>query len=552
VSSTGQVTAELVRDWVHHAVSGLSAARERIDALNVFPVPDGDTGTNLYFTVESAAESVETCCQGSPADGRPATGADAARAMAMGAFLGARGNSGVILSQILRGVGEVMAELNEGALDGAAVHRLLHRGSDLAYESVAHPVEGTILTVIREASDAAGRASESVRDGSSDALAVLEEAITAGEEALERTPSMLEALRLAGVVDAGGQGLLVVLHALAQAMSGAPRPEMTVHGGSGSAQMSEAVAHAVGPEYDGPAFEVMYLLDAEDGRVPELRAELDALGDSLVVVGGDGLWNVHVHVDDAGAAIEAALEIGRPHRIRVTHLQSVDRADVQIRGGQRRLVAVAHGPGIASLLSDAGVEVVHARAGVRSSVQEILEAIERASAGEVVVLPSDQDTASAAELAADQARDRGLRSAVIPTRSIVQTLAAVAVHVPDAHFDDDVIAMTRAAGATRYGAVTVASRAALTTVGPCAPGDVLGLVDGDIVVISAAVPDALQELLTGMLAIGGELVTVVFGADASASLRDDLVEWLTATFPFAEVVAVDGGQSLWPVIVGVE
>jgi dihydroxyacetone kinase-like predicted kinase len=300
--------------------------------------------------------------------------------------------------------------------------------------------------------------------------------------------------------------------------------------------------------YEGPAYEVMYLLEADD--VDPLRDELDALGDSLVVVGGDGLWNVHVHVDDAGAAIEAGLRVGRPHRIRVTYLQTVSEPESGSTG--RGIVAVAHGPGIAELLEGLGVTIVPAVPRRRPSTAELLGAIRQSHADEVVVLPSDKDTRAVAEAAAEQARSAGVRVSVIPTRAIVQTLAAVAVHDPAARFDDDVVAMTRAAGATRYGAVTIASRRALTTAGACEAGDVLGLVDGDIVLVGSDVDETIRDLLSGMLAIGGELTTLVWGVDAPPGLREGVTRWIEERFPLVEVAEFDGGQPLWPLIIGVE
>jgi DAK2 domain fusion protein YloV len=531
------VSSTLVREWVQRALSDLGDARADIDALNVFPVPDGDTGTNLYLTMESACAAVEECW----AEGEPDVAA-AAKALATGALLGARGNSGVILSQILRGTSEVLAGVTEGSvLDGSIVHRLLARAADLGYEAVARPVEGTILTVARSAAEAAG---VTVARGSSDASAVISAASDAARDALERTPELLESLRQAGVVGAGGRGLVVVLDALTEVVTGVRRPGPGPHVPLPRPVDTEASHH-----YGGPAYEVMFLLDADDAAVPGLRERLDALGDSLVVVGGDRLWNVHVHVDDAGAAVEAALAVGRPYRIRITHLEPVvDREPRAVRA----LVTVVHGPGIADLLGAAGVTLVPAKPRQRPSTAELLAGIEQAHADEVVVLPSDKDTRAVAEAAAEQARATGVRVAVIPTRSIVQTLAAVAVHDPDARFDEDVVAMTRAAGATRYAAVTIASRAALTTAGPCEVGDVLGLVDGDIVIVGTDVAEVAREILGRMLAIGGELVTLVPGQDAGPDLRDDLADWVAVQHPLVEVIVHDGGQPLWPLIMGVE
>ncbi len=536
------VSSALVRDWAQRALTSLGEARAEIDALNVFPVPDGDTGTNLYLTMESALESVDECWPCTTGS-EPTVGA-AAKALSTGALMGARGNSGVILSQLLRGTGEVLSGLHDGApLDGEMIRDLLRRGADLSYQAVARPVEGTILTVARAAADSAAA---SVEAGVRDAAGVVAAAAQGAQEALERTPEMLESLRLAGVVDAGGRGLVVVLDALAEVVSGIRRPVARVPHAAATTPMS----HDPAESYDGPAYEVMFLLEAEDSAVSVLTSELDDLGDSLVVVGGDRLWNVHVHADDAGAAIEAAIRAGRPYRIRITHLEVVTAHETPVEN--RAIVAVTHGPGVATLLEEAGVTIVPAVARQRPSTAELLGAIRQTHATEVVVLPSDKDTRAVAEAAAEQARSEGVRVFVIPTRSIVQTLAAVAVHDPSARADADVVSMTRAAGATRYAAVTIASRQALTTVGPCEVGDVLGLVDGDIVIVGQSVADVTRELLVGMLAIGGELVTLVAGLDADRDLTDELPEWLGERYPLVDVTVYDGGQPLWPMIMGVE
>jgi DAK2 domain fusion protein YloV len=526
------VSSALVLDWLDRARAALAGERAQIDALNVFPVPDGDTGTNLYLTVESASLAASQACGAGTG-----TTAEAARAAATGALLGARGNSGVILAQMLRGVGEVLGTLAEGdVLEVDSVRAMLRRAADLAYESVSRPVEGTMLTVARAAADAADAVTHA------GVAATVVAAAEGARVALARTPDQLEALRMAGVVDAGGRGVVVVLEALAGLASGAPAP---IEPADASAA-ARAAATAESRSYGGPAYEVMFLLDADDGAVASLRAQLDTLGDSLVVVGGDRLWNVHVHVDDAGAAIEAALAVGRPYRLRITYLEPVR------PGRGRALVAVAHGPGVADLLRQCDVEVVPAAPAHRPSTAELLDAIRLTHAAEVAVLPSDSDTRAVAEQAAAAAREEGVRVSVIPTRAVVQTLAAVAVHDADAAFDEDVVAMTRAAGATRYAAVTVASRAALTTVGPCEPGDVLGLVDGDIVAVGDDLATVARDLLARMLAVGGELVTLVPGIEATSDLREDLVEWVERTYPLVEVVAYDGGQPLWPLILGVE
>lgn len=520
-----------LRLWARVSLDALGEARATIDALNVFPVADGDTGTNMYLTLESACAAVEE--RWSEAG---ASLADVASGLATGALLGARGNSGVILAQVLRGIADVAAAVPEGAdFDADVVRAGLRRAADGAYSAVAEPVEGTILTVAREAAEAAEAYPGADLDG------LLEAVTAAAHDALARTPDLLPVLKDAGVVDSGGQGLVVVYDSLLDVVTGVRR-----HHDLPKPRVITSTRHRHHIEAS-PAFEVMYLFDGDAAAARELQDRLRGLGDSLVVTGSTPLWNVHVHVHDAGAAIEAALDIGRPHRLRVTHL--VEARPAVLPSG-RSIVAVAHGPGVASLLAESGVIVVPAQPGRRPSTGEILDGVSRAGTDEVIVVPSDSDTIRVAEVAAEQARHRGIRVAVLPSRSVVQTLAGVAVHDPSARFDDDVVAMTRAVSATRYGAVTIASRAALTSAGPCEVGDVLGLADGDIVEIGSEIPVVARDLLGRMLSAGAELVTIVTGVDDVDA--EDLEDWLGLTHPTVDVVRIDGGQPLWPLILGVE
>jgi dihydroxyacetone kinase-like predicted kinase len=301
----------------------------------------------------------------------------------------------------------------------------------------------------------------------------------------------------------------------------------------------------------GGAYEVMYLLDGEDAAAHVLRAALADLGDSVVVVGGGGLWNVHVHADDVGAAVEAGIVAGRPHRIRVTDLR-VEAASRRARPQGRAVVAVAHGPGTAALLEAAGAVVVRATPRVAPSTAELLEAVRQAGVDEVVLLPSESDIRPVAEAAAIKARDEGIRVAVVPTRSIVQTLAAVAVHEPSARIEDDVVAMTNASRATRYGGVSIASREAFTSAGLCHVGDVLGIVEGDVIEIGDAVDDVAARVLGRLLSTGGELVTILRGTEADDVVATTVSRRVRREHPGVEIVVYDGGQPYWPLILGVE
>ncbi len=565
----GTIELAVVQRFVEIATDALAHAREEIDALNVYPVPDGDTGTNMFLTVSAAREAL------AQATAEPATDAadpaalrsTALAACSRGALLGARGNSGVILSQMLGAICHRLAAARPGERNAVVMAEALERAADASYAAVGTPVEGTMLTVVRAAADAArARAG----DPSARSRDVFTAAAAAAREALARTPEQLPALREAGVVDAGGRGVSVILDAAETVLTGRrPAPVTRPRGPLGSHHIP--VPHPVTTgdlTADGPSYEVMYLLDAEEDRIPALRKALAALGDSLVVVGDEGLWNVHVHVDDVGAAIEAGIEAGRPHRVRVTHFaEQVARAAEQGHGSRegRRIVAVAAGPGLAALFEEAGATVVAGGPGRRPSAGELLEAITGCGAAEVVVLPNDGDSVRTAEIAARTAEeDHGLRVTVIPTRVQVQGLAALAVHEPGRAFDQDVLEMTATARHARHGAVTVAARRAITMAGPCEPGDVLGVVEGDF----ALVGDDLLAVATGVLdrliGGGGELVTIVAGtvdpaehASAYAGLDPtDLAArcaaWVEAQHPAVDVVVYDGGQERYQLLVSVE
>jgi uncharacterized protein len=532
--------AHVVLRWCRAALAGLADAREEIDALNVYPVPDGDTGTNLYLTLESATLAAEQVCADAPS---PQMG-PVLQAVARGALLGARGNSGVILSQMLRGVAEVLGNGDDSRPEPVAFADALVRAADAGYAAVADPVEGTILSVARAAADAA-RTSAAADDATLPHVALV--AARAAREALARTPDQLEILRRSGVVDAGGRGLTVVLDAFDTVLTGRrqlayPRPV----GG----HLVPAVA-ATEPIAQSPAYEVMYLLEAPDDTVPALKAALEPLGDSLIVVGGAPLWNVHVHVDDVGAAIEAGIAAGRPYRIRVTHLAAQTARPATSATG-RALVAFAAGDGLAALFESAGAIVVRTPVGRRPSTAEMLEAVRRGAGGEVVILPNERDGIPVAEAAAAEARAEGFRVAVIPTRAQVQGIAATAVHEPARPFDADVVAMTTAAGHTRHGAVTVAAREAATSAGVCRPGDILGVVEGDFALIGSDLLTVAVEVVERMLAAGGELVTLVTGAEAADGLADGVVKAVHDRHPEVDTVVYDGGQPRYPLLLGVE
>jgi DAK2 domain fusion protein YloV len=512
-----------------------------IDALNVFPVPDGDTGTNLLLTMRAACAALDDLDPG-------AATVEVAQVAAAGSLAGARGSSGVILSRFLHGLAAGLAADARGQRqEGAALQAALSTASDAAYAALSDPVEGTILSVARAAAKFARDADPE------DVVAVARAAVVGARDELGRTTAQLPALAAAGVVDAGGQGLVVVLDALVDVLTGTdtlPSPKVATTPGASGSSIAGKTAFA---------YEVQYLLDAADDRLPDLRARLSALGDSVAIVSGDRVHNVHVHVDDVGAAIEAGIDVGRPHRITVTRFaDQSDACEQPVAPPEASMaidaciVAVSPSGGLADLFRAGGALPVEPSPDPAKVASTLVAAAQALAATSVVLLPNARDLVDAAYEAAAASRAAGRAATVVPTRSPMQGLAALAVHDPRRRSDDDAVAMSAAAAATRYAAVTKSAYDALTSAGPCHAGDMLGLIDDDVAVIGDDVAAVARELIDRMLIGGGELVTVVAGADAPSGLATALADYVQATRPTVETVVHDGGQPTFPILIGVE
>ncbi|MET8800692.1 DAK2 domain-containing protein [Nocardia sp. NPDC004568] len=563
--------AELLA-WGRLCVAALEQRRAEIDALNVFPVPDSDTGTNLLATMRAAVAEAQRSASG--ADGepdRPPAGVVAA-ALARGATAGARGNSGIIVSQVLRGFADATVD---AGLTEPTYRTALARAAALVRGSLSDPVEGTILTVLDRAGAAAQHCAEP------GLAAVVRAGADAAARALEDTRDQLAVLRDAGVVDAGARGLLVLLDGLVTVVTG----ETPARAEYRPADIRTPPAR---PE-SAQRYEVMYRIDG--GRADlagALRSRLAALGDSVVVAAdGTGGWSVHVHCADAGAAVEAGLAVGRPVAIRIEHLteiparggitghsgphsggavvtgvraaadsrQAHDRAARQISGrigepADRGVLAVASGAGAAALFEAGGAVVLNAGQTLDSAV--LLAAVRQLPHREVLVLPNGALPAHGLVAVGAAARDARRDVLLLPSASMVQGLAALAVHDRARIAVDDAFTMSEAAASTRWGALRRAAGRALTMVGTCAPGDGLGLVGHDVVVIDRDPRAAGQTLLDRMLGLGGELVTLLVGAAAPDGLADDLARHIGDEFPGVEVTVYAGGQQGDLIQIGVE
>jgi DAK2 domain fusion protein YloV len=521
----------------------LRAHQERLNRLNVYPVPDGDTGTNMALTLEAvAAELAEV----GEEDDMPGL----CRAISHGSLMGARGNSGVILSQVLRGLSERLR--GDPAVEAKGLAEALAAASEAAYQAVMRPVEGTILTVARVAAEAA---QEAAAEPNASLVSVLERSAAAAEDALERTPELLPVLAEAGVVDAGGAGFVLLLDVLLHVAAGRPVPEPELVAAA-VPQRSRAGAadHNPADGEEGSSdlrYEVMFFLEAPDESLSAFKETWATVGDSIVVVGGDGLWNCHIHTDDIGAAIEAAIEAGRPRNIRVTDLAEQVEEERWVRQELSRettpgrctgVVAVAAGKGAVDILRSLGVATVVAGGqSMNPSTAELVQAIEATAAEGVVLLPNNKNVIPVAERAAPLA-SKPVR--VVPTASLAEGFAAVVGYDPDADPAANAEAMAKSAEQVVWGEVTWAVRDASTPAGPVRQGEHMGLLGYDIVAVAPDLAEAASSLLDRLVEPEHELVTVVTGEAATEEATRRITEWLEANRPEAAVEVLEGGQPL--------
>jgi DAK2 domain fusion protein YloV len=530
----------------------LRAHQEELNRLNVYPVPDGDTGTNMALTIESVVAELEA--SGATDDGMRAV----CSAIAHGSLMGARGNSGVILSQVLRALADTFSPLD--AVGAPAVVAGLRRAADAAYQAVLRPVEGTMLTVVRSTAESVEYA---IAEGGATLETVLERATAAARAAVVRTPELLPVLKDAGVVDAGGRGFELLVASWLNVVTGRPLPRPEV------VAVPAAVEAHLHPDASGLRYEVMYLLHADDDDVPQLRRAWAALGDSIVVVGGDGVWNCHVHTNDIGGAVEAGIAVGRPEKIRVTDLleqvedlveaawirEHVAEAGTHAAPGvaepvETGVVAVAVGEGLRRLLVSLGVQhVVAGGQSMNPSTAQILEAVEQCAATGVVVLPNNHNIVPVANQVPGLT-DRPVD--VVPTTAVVEALSALVVYDADAPLADNVAAMSEAAARVRSGEVTQAVRDSVAACGPIRRGDWIAITREGVRAAQASPLDAVVALVADLVDDDSELVTLIAGAEARPADVARIEEHVLRAHPHVELELHQGDQPLYPYLVGVE
>jgi hypothetical protein len=522
---------ETLRELARGALASLELSRQRIDDLNVYPVPDGDTGTNLALTTRGIVDALDA----TSATDRPT----AAREVTRAALMSARGNSGVILSQIVRGAAEVLGTAQ--TIDSAAVARAFRGASDEAYRAVRKPVEGTMLTVIRELADAAEE-SEEVAPAE-----LLKRLVERGDEAVARTPGQLEVLREAGVVDAGGAGLVELVRGLAATASGEPLAEPPA--------LDEPALGSVHQEPSRFRYCTTFVVEGDGLDAQALETELEQLGDSLLVVGDPEALKIHVHTDDPGAALSLGTGVGTIEGVEIADMrrqteQREQRLLSALPGGASRsgVVAVVAGEGNHRLFEALGAErVIEGGQTMNPSTADLLEAVDAVAADEVVLLPNNKNVV----MAADQAsRVAGKPVHVVPTESIPAGLTALVAFNAERSAEENAAAMSEAARHIATGEVTVASRDATVDGVQVRAGNYLALLDGSAVAAGPSFDEVTRAVLERLLAEPRDVLTVITGEGAPP--LNGVLDEVAAQHPELELDVHDGGQPHYPVLLSAE
>jgi DAK2 domain fusion protein YloV len=535
-----------LRHLMMAALIGLEQHAEQVNALNVFPVPDGDTGTNMLLTLRAAVSAIAH-------DERTAIGEVAAK-LAHGALHGSRGNSGTVLSQLLSGIAEVLRGATE--LDAALLVRAFRRAVEMAYATFPQPVEGTILTVARAVSDATARAAAHT----SDLRRIFRAGLESGRRALAETPRLLPILAQAGVVDSGGQGLIVILEGMARLFD--ERDDAAATLSTPAALSAEALdaAFALSEEADedGFGYDVQYMLYGENLDVDAIRAAISAMGSSPIVVGTPEAVKVHVHVPDPSVPLAYGESLGKLSDVVVEDMEAQSGAYRAARLAAERtaeiaVVSVVYGEGMSRVFRDLGAQLLHGGQTMNPSVGEFLDAMRAAATARIILLPNNPNVIVTAQQAAKLAeRELGCTVAVVPTRSLPQGVAAMVAWQADGDFGEVRAAMTDAAQRVRTGEVTTATREVHLNGLDVQSGQIIGLLDDQLVSVGQTAERVLLDLLAQAQANAYEVITLYYGERVAIAEAEAAAEAVRARYPEQEVTVLYGGQPYYHYIIGIE
>lgn len=551
------ITTSLFQEMVQAGATRLNKQAEYVNSLNVFPVPDGDTGTNMGMTIENGAKEVS--------DRSASTVGEAAGIFAKGLLMGARGNSGVITSQLFRGFSQSVKDKEE--LDGAALAAAFQSGVEVAYKAVMKPVEGTILTVSRGAAIGAKKKAESTND----AVEVMRAALEGAKTALAKTPDMLPVLKEVGVVDSGGQGLVFIYEGFLSALTGefiaseefqatpATMSEMI------NAEHHKSVAGHVATEdiKFGYCTEIMVALKqgptyVKDFDYDEFRNYLNNLGDSLLVVNDDEIVKVHVHTEDPGLVMQEGLKYGSLVKVKVDNMRNQHEAQVEKEERQAKpveekeyaIIAVVAGDGLADIFKAQGVDyIISGGQTMNPSTEDFVKAVEELNARNIIILPNNKNILMAAQSAAEVIDQP---AAVVETKTIPQGLTSLLAFDESKSIEENYERMSASLGDVVSGSVTTAVRDTTIDGLEIHENDNLGMVDGKIVVSNPDMMETLEETFTHMLDEDSEIVTIYVGEDGSEELANELAQALAEKYEDVEVEIHQGGQPVYPYLFSVE
>ena len=540
--------AEMVQMGAHHLYQNANY----VDSLNVFPVPDGDTGTNMNLSMTSGAKETELLA--SEHIGKTA------QALSKGLLMGARGNSGVILSQLFRGFGKFIEK--ETIIDAKGFAGAFQAGVDTAYKAVMKPVEGTILTVAREAA----KKGVEVAETETDIIAVMEAFTAEAKASLERTPDLLPVLKEVGVVDSGGQGLLFVYEGFLASLKGEALPEKN---DATLDDLINAEHHRAQDFMNTADIEFGYcteiMVRLEEGKEPfdeeQFRNELNPLGDSLLVISDEEIAKVHIHSEQPGSVLSIGQKYGSLIKIKVDNMREQHSAIVgeehkaptpakKVEKHPYAIVTIAMGEGVAELLRSIGASyVIEGGQTMNPSTEDIVKAVQEIGAEKVLILPNNKNIVMAAEQAVELLE---IDAAVVPTKTIPQGMAAILAFNPEAAVGLNQQTMTEAFANVKTGQVTYAVRDTSIDGVAIHKGDFMALAEGKIILSTPALKDAAEKVITDLIDEDTEIVTVIYGEDTTEQNASQLVEWIEEHYPDVEVELFNGKQALYPYIISVE
>ena len=551
--ATKTINAEMLSEMFLAGAANIEAKKEYINELNVFPVPDGDTGTNMSLTIMAAAKEVAAL--------EKPDMASLAKAISSGSLRGARGNSGVILSQLFRGFTKAIKEVDE--IDVLTLAEALVKAKETAYKAVMKPKEGTILTVARGIAEKGLELAETTEDLEE----FIPQVIEYGEEVLAKTPDMLPVLKEAGVVDSGGQGLIEVLKGCYDAFLGKEvdysriSPSTSVNATKISAETNAEIKFGYCTE-----FIIMTEKEFTDADEVEVKAFLESIGDSIVCVADDEIIKIHVHTNDPGLAIQKALTYGQLSRIKIDNMRE-EHEEKLIRDAEKLakeqkakakaeqkefgFIAVSIGEGLNQIFKELGVDyIIEGGQTMNPSTDDMLNAIDEVNAKNVFIFPNNKNITLAANQAKSLVKDKEV--IVIPTKTVPQGITAIINFVPDMSAEENEEAMLEAIQYVKTGQVTYAVRDTSIDGKEIHVDDIMGIGDSGILAVGSEIAETTKEMLAQLVDEDSELISIYYGADVSSEDAEALVAEIEELYPDVDIDVHPGGQPIYYYVLAVE